>query len=241
MSALRIHWCSPLDSGQQKASEKYDTGALDFAGIVDFAKEADELGIDSLLMGISYHMPDPLPMIGALVRETDRVKFILAYRPGLVPPTLFTQIVNTVSWMSDKRISLNLVAGISPDEQAYYGDFVAHDGRYERTGEFLDILNRFWSGESPLTYHGKHYRIEKPSSGCRSRTPSVRAFISAAPRTLPSRSPSSTAIAGCVTAIRRKELPRPPARFCSPVARWEFACTYSPAKPAPKRWPRSRA
>lgn len=44
MSALRIHWCSPLDSGQQKASEKYDTGALDFAGIVDFAKEADELG-----------------------------------------------------------------------------------------------------------------------------------------------------------------------------------------------------
>ena len=73
MSALRIHWCSPLDSGQQKASEKYDTGALDFAGIVDFAKEADELGIDSLLMGISYHMPDPLPMIGALVRETDRV------------------------------------------------------------------------------------------------------------------------------------------------------------------------
>ena len=165
MPALRIHWCSPLDSGQQKASEKYDTGALDFAGIVDFAQEADELGIDSLLMGISYHMPDPLPMIGALVRETERVKFILAYRPGLVPPTLFTQIVNTVSWMSDKRISLNLVAGISPDEQAYYGDFVAHDGRYERTGEFLDILHRFWSGESPLTYHGKHYRIEKAQLG----------------------------------------------------------------------------
>jgi alkanesulfonate monooxygenase len=82
-----------------------------------------------------------------------------------VPPTLFTQIVNTVSWMSDKRISLNLVAGISPDEQAYYGDFVAHDGRYERTGEFLDILHRFWNGDSPLTYHGAHYRIEKAQLG----------------------------------------------------------------------------
>jgi len=132
MPPLRIHWCSPLDSGQQKASEKYNTGRLDFAGIVDFAQEADELGIDSLLMGISYHMPDPLPMIGALVRETRNVKFILAYRPALLHPTLFTQVVNTISWMSDKRISLNLVAGISPDEQAFYGAVLAQATGCER-------------------------------------------------------------------------------------------------------------
>lgn len=116
-------------------------------------------------MGISYHMPDPLPMIGALVRETKRVTFILAYRPGLLSPTLFTQVVNTVSWMSDGRISLNLVAGISPAEQAYYGDFLAHDARYARSNEFLDILHRFWNGESPLTYHGEHYRIEEAQLG----------------------------------------------------------------------------
>jgi alkanesulfonate monooxygenase len=165
MQPLRIHWCSPLDSGQQKASEKYDTGSLNFGGIVDFAQEADELGMDSLLMGISYHMPDPFPMIGALVRETRKVKFILAYRPGLVGPTLFTQIVNTISWMSDKRIALNLVAGISPDEQAFYGDFLGHDDRYRRSNEFLDILRRFWRGETPLTYKGRHYHIEKAQLG----------------------------------------------------------------------------
>ncbi len=162
---LRFHWCSPLDSGQQRASEKYRTGQLDFDGIADFAREADELGVDSLLMGISYHMPDPLPMIGALVRATERVKFILAYRPGLLSPTLFTQVVNTVSWMSDGRIALNLVAGISPAEQAYYGDFLAHDDRYTRSDEFLDILHRFWREETPLTYEGQHYRIEDAQLG----------------------------------------------------------------------------
>lgn len=165
MQPLKIHWCSPLDSGQQKASEKYDTGSLNFGGIVDFAQEADELGMDSLLMGISYHMPDPFPMIGALACATQRVKFILAYRPGLVPPTLFTQIVNTISWMSDKRIALNLVAGISPDEQAFYGDFLGHDDRYRRTNEFLEILHRFWKGESPLSYKSDIYHIEKAQLG----------------------------------------------------------------------------
>ncbi|RJO70701.1 LLM class flavin-dependent oxidoreductase [Nocardia panacis] len=162
---VRFHWCSPLDSGQQKATEKYQVGVLDFGGIVDFAREAEAIGVDTLLMGISYHMPDPLPMIGALVRETERVKFMLAYRPGLVPPTLFAQIVNTVSWMSDGRISLNLVAGISPAEQAYYGDFLEHDARYARSQEFLDVLHRFWRGESPLSFAGTHYRIEQAQLG----------------------------------------------------------------------------
>ncbi len=156
---LRVHWNSPL-SGQQKASGKYGTGRLDFEGIVDFAKEADDLGVDSLLMGIGSHMPDPLPVLGALVRETRRVKFLLAYRPGLLSPTLFAQVVNTVSWMSDGRISLNLVAGTSPAEQAGYGDFLAHDDRYARSNEFLEILHRLWREETPVSYQGDHYRVE---------------------------------------------------------------------------------
>ncbi|MER5891970.1 LLM class flavin-dependent oxidoreductase [Streptomyces sp. NPDC001876] len=161
---LRVHWNSPL-SGQQKASGKYGTGQLDFDAIVDFAQEADSLGVDSLLMGIGNHMPDPLPILGALVRETKRVKFLLAYRPGLLPPTLFAQVVNTVSWMSDGRISLNLVAGTSPVEQAYYGDFLAHDERYARSNEFLDILHRLWRGDTPLTYDGDHYRVKDAQVG----------------------------------------------------------------------------
>jgi alkanesulfonate monooxygenase len=162
---LRFHWCSPLDSGQEKATAKYLTGVLDFDGIVDFAREADALGVDSLLMGISYHMPDPLPMIGALVRETERLTMILAYRPGLLPPTLFTQVVNTISWMSDRRVALNLVAGISPAEQAYYGDFLLHDERYARSNEFLEVLHRFWGGQTPVNYHGQHYRVENAVLG----------------------------------------------------------------------------
>ncbi|MET9386979.1 hypothetical protein ABZY09_39665 [Streptomyces sp. NPDC002928] len=38
---LKFHWCSPLDSGQQKETEKYRQGELDFDGIVDFAQEAE--------------------------------------------------------------------------------------------------------------------------------------------------------------------------------------------------------
>lgn len=164
-TALRFHWGSALDSGEKKSTQQYRSNVLDLEGAIDFAREADRLGVESLLMAQSYSLPDPLPLIGAMVRETRDVRFILAYRPGLLSPTLFTQIVNTVSWMSKGRIALNLVAGISPVEQAYYGDFLAHDDRYDRAEEFLDILNRLWRGDAPLTYEGAHYRLKDAQLG----------------------------------------------------------------------------
>ncbi|GGU41931.1 LLM class flavin-dependent oxidoreductase [Streptomyces violascens] len=160
MSQLRFHWGSALDDGQKKSTQQYASDVLDLDGAIEFTREADELGVDSLLMAQSFDLPDPLPIIGVFMRETRRLKFILAYRPGLLSPTLFTQVVNTFSWMSEGRISLNVIAGISPAEQAYYGDFLAHDARYERANEFLEILHAFWRGETPLTYEGSHYRLK---------------------------------------------------------------------------------
>ncbi|ENH6337611.1 LLM class flavin-dependent oxidoreductase [Burkholderia vietnamiensis] len=157
---LKIHWCAPRGAGNTKASERDLANELDLDGLVDFAQEAEDMQIDTLLMGIGFHLPEPLPLIGALARETRRLSFMLAYRPGLLPPTLFAQAVNTLSWMSNKRISLNIVAGISPEEQAYYGDYLAHDARYERTSEYLGVLHRFWRGETPVSHEGTHYRFD---------------------------------------------------------------------------------
>jgi alkanesulfonate monooxygenase len=165
MEPLRVHWCSPPDTGQATPTDKYKTGTLDMAEVIDFVQEAEELGVDSLLMGIAHYLPDPLPVVGALTQVTDRVKFMLAYRPGLLSPTLFAQVVNTLSWMSDDRISLNIVSGISPAEQAGYGDFLSHDQRYARCREFLEIIRGFWSGQSPLSYDGEHYSIKDAELG----------------------------------------------------------------------------
>jgi len=165
MKPLRIHWCLPRGHGNTKASEKDLANELDLDGVIAFAQEAEALGIDSLLMGIGFHLPDPLPLLGALARETRKVNFLLAYRPGLVPPTLFAQVVNTISWMANKRIALNIVAGISPDEQAYYGDFLAHDARYRRSDEFMHLLHRFWSEDEPITSDGEFYQVKNAQLG----------------------------------------------------------------------------
>jgi len=126
---------------------------------LEFVSATDKLQIESLLTPFGFHMPDPIALLGRLSAHTDRVEFMLAYRSGLMSPTLFVQHVNTLSILLKGRISLNMICGFSPVEQAYYGDFLSHDERFDRAGEYLEICSALWNATSPVNYTGKHYKL----------------------------------------------------------------------------------
>ncbi len=176
--ALRFHWRLPLAGEEPGASPPLAAGvpasALpDVDAHVDFCRLAERHGIDSLLMACGFYLPDPIPVVAALSTATERIRFLLAYRPGLMSPTAFVQQVNTLSVLSEGRLALNVVMGHSAEEQKTYGDFLDHDGRYRRADEFLAVCHAFWrtQGEDPqeVSYAGEHYRIEK----ARLKTPFV--------------------------------------------------------------------
>src|SRR5215510_2247824 len=128
--------------------------------LVDFCKLAEDCGIETLLTAFGFHRPDPIVLATALGMRTARIKFMVAVRSGIFSPTAFVQQVNTASTIIDGRICLNVVAGHTPDEQRYYGDFLNHDDRYERTDEYLQICRSVWDRRADVNFVGKHYRIE---------------------------------------------------------------------------------
>ena len=130
-------------------------------GWVRFAEHAEEAGIESVLIALNHYEPDPLMISCALGRATKQLKFIAAYRSGLMQPTIFVQQINTLSGLIDGRIDLNIVAGSSTAEQHGYGDFLAHDDRYARAEEFLAVCNAFWRSNGEVNFEGKFYRVEK--------------------------------------------------------------------------------
>jgi alkanesulfonate monooxygenase len=132
----------------------------EMGGWLHFATRAEEAGIESVLVALNRCEPDPLIVSCALGRATTRLRFIAAYRSGLMQPTTFVQQVNTLAGLIDGRIDLNIVAGSSTAEQHGYGDFLTHDERYARAEEFLAVCNAFWRGDGEVNFHGKHYRVE---------------------------------------------------------------------------------
>jgi len=133
----------------------------DMEGWTKFARHAEEAGIESVLLSFSRYEPDTILIACAVGRATKKLKFIVAYRSGLMQPTTFVQQINTLSGLMQGRVSLNIVAGSSAIEQRGYGDFLEHDERYARAEEFLAVCHSFWRNEAEVDFDGKYCRVEK--------------------------------------------------------------------------------
>ncbi len=130
---------------------------LDYLGQV--ARSAEQLGFTGVLTPTGTWCEDAWLTTAALISQTKRLKFLVAFRPGFIAPTLAAQMAATYQRLSGGRLLLNVVTGGEEIEQRRFGDFLSHDERYGRTGEFLDIVRGAWTGV-PYNFAGTHYRVE---------------------------------------------------------------------------------
>lgn len=154
-----------VPAGYRKPSLRY---------LAEIARAADRLGYEGVLTPTGTWCEDAWLTSAALLEQTERLKFLVAFRPGLVPPTLAAQQAATFQRFSEGRLLLNIVSGGDDAEQRRFGDWLSHDQRYERTGEFLEIVREVWRGE-PVDYRGRHYsvtdaRVSEPPNPLRSRS-----------------------------------------------------------------------
>jgi alkanesulfonate monooxygenase len=143
-----------LASGARAAARPPD---LDYLGQV--ARSAEQLGFTGVLTPTGTWCEDAWLTTAALISQTRRLKFLVAFRPGYVAPTLAAQMAATYQRISRGRLLLNVVTGGEDTEQRRFGDYLNHDERYARTGEFLDIVRGAWSGK-PYDFEGVHYKVE---------------------------------------------------------------------------------
>lgn len=126
--------------------------------LTEIARAADRLGYEGVLTPTGTWCEDAWLTASALLAETERLKFLVAFRPGLVPPTLAAQQTATLQRFSEGRVLLNIVTGGDDVEQRRFGDWLDHDQRYARTAEFLQIVNAAWTQES-VDFAGEYYTV----------------------------------------------------------------------------------
>src|SRR3954451_11083398 len=95
-----------------------------------------------------------------LSQVSERLKFLVAFRPGMVSPFLAAQMAGTFQNLSGGRLLLNVVTGGESREQRMFGDFLDKDARYARCDEFLTIVRALWRGET-VTFEGEHLRVQE--------------------------------------------------------------------------------
>jgi alkanesulfonate monooxygenase len=167
-AALRFHWFLPTNGDGRDIVGGGHGVATGAAGAIrpataqylgQIARSAEQLGFEGALTPTGAWCEDAWLATAMLAGVTERLKFLVAFRPGQVSPTLAAQMASTFQRLAPGRLLLNVVTGGESAEQRAYGDFLDKEQRYERTGEFLDIVTRLWRGET-VTADGKHLRVE---------------------------------------------------------------------------------
>ncbi|MET9895742.1 LLM class flavin-dependent oxidoreductase [Streptomyces sp. NPDC006465] len=129
------------------------------AYLSQIARAAEDLGFVGALTPTGAWCEDAWLTTAMVSQHTERLKFLVAFRPGFVSPTLAAQMASTFQRRTGGRLLLNVVTGGESHEQRAYGDFLDKDARYRRTGEFLQIVRDLWDGKT-VDLAGEHLRVE---------------------------------------------------------------------------------
>lgn len=167
----RFHWFLPTGGdgrslaggvhglgigGEPVAGTSARPATLDY--LTQLARAADQLGYEAVLTPTGAHCEDAWITTAALISQTSRLKFLVAFRPGLIEPAYAAHLAATFDHLSGGRLLLNVVTGSSDTEQQSYGDWLDHDTRYTRAEEFLEVVRRAWTGE-PFDHSGWFYEL----------------------------------------------------------------------------------
>ncbi|MGU3495327.1 FMNH2-dependent alkanesulfonate monooxygenase [Xanthobacteraceae bacterium A53D] len=131
----------------------------EFAYFREVATAVDRLGFKGVLLPTGQSCEDSWITAAGLATATERLKFLVALRPGVTTPVFAARQTAALDRLSDGRLLLNLVVGGNPAELAADGLFLAHDERYAQGAEFVAIWRALLRGET-VNHHGPYFRVE---------------------------------------------------------------------------------
>ena len=127
-------WRRPLS---RHAKSARGTSRLHY--LSQIARAADELGYFGVLLPTGRSCEDSWVVASALVPLTQRLRFLVAVRPGLQTPTVAARMAATLDRLSDGRLLINVVTGGDPVE-------LHGDGVFSRPWRALRAHRRISSG-----------------------------------------------------------------------------------------------
>ncbi|MFE3071433.1 LLM class flavin-dependent oxidoreductase [Streptomyces sp. NPDC059247] len=171
--SVHLHWFLPTGGDGRTLVDRHayaDGGitrdravpgvrAPDVEYLAQIAKAAEQLGFEGVLTPTGTWCEDAWLTTVALAQHTERLKFLVAFRPGVLSPVLAAQMAATYQRITRGRLLLNVVTGGDSVEQRRFGDRLDHDRRYARTAEFLSVVRGVWGGR-PFDFAGEHFQVE---------------------------------------------------------------------------------
>jgi alkanesulfonate monooxygenase len=155
----RVLWFLPTHGDGRYLGTSLGGRHVNLNYLRQIAQAADELGYFGVLIPTGRSCEDSWIVASALAPQTERLRYLVAVRPGLQSPSVAARMTATLDRISNGRLLVNIVTGGDPTENRGDGIFLSHGERYAVTQEFLDVYRKLLAGET-VNQNGTHISIE---------------------------------------------------------------------------------
>ncbi|MCL6362230.1 FMNH2-dependent alkanesulfonate monooxygenase [Pectobacterium polaris] len=157
--SLNVFWFLPTHGDGRYLGSTEGARHVDHSYLQQVAQAAERQGFGGVLLPTGRSCEDSWLVAASLIPVTQRLKFLVALRPGVISPTIAARQAATLDRLSNGRALFNLVTGGDPEELAAEGLFLSHEERYEASAEFTHIWRRLLEGET-VDFAGKHIQVK---------------------------------------------------------------------------------
>ncbi|TWH64239.1 alkanesulfonate monooxygenase [Azomonas agilis] len=157
--SLNIFWFLPTHGDGHYLGTAQGARTVDHSYLQQVAQAAERLGFGGVLIPTGRSCEDSWIVGASLIPVTERLKFLIALRPGVMSPTFAARQAATLDRLSGGRVLFNLVTGGDPEELAGDGQHLSHAERYEAATEFTKIWKGVLAGET-VDFDGKHHQVK---------------------------------------------------------------------------------
>jgi alkanesulfonate monooxygenase len=154
-----ILWFIPTHGDGRYLGTTIGARETDLAYLTQIARAVDDMGYFGALLPTGRSCEDSWVVASALAALTQRMRFLVAVRPGLQTPSVAARMAATFDRLSNGRLLINVVTGGDPVELKGDGIYQGHAERYAVTSEFLAVWRRLMAGET-VDFEGEHIRVE---------------------------------------------------------------------------------
>jgi len=145
---LDFMWFLPTGGDGRYLGSSQGTRTVDNRYLRQIAQACDQLGYHGVLLPTGRGCEDALVTAASLLPATERLRFLVALRPGLTLPGEAARQYATLDRIGNGRTMVNLVCGGNPADLAGDGFSLGHDERYAQAAEFLTIWRGLLRGET---------------------------------------------------------------------------------------------
>ena len=162
-------WFIPIDGDGEHAGTVQAERPPTFEYLRQVVQTAEDRGFYSLLIPTRFAnglfsegapLAETWTTATALAAVTQRIRFLVAVRPGFISLGLFAQMAAAFDQISHGRLDINIVPGGIQNDFERLGEVSDHDTRYERAEEFIVACRSLWQGPGPVSFSGQFYRLD---------------------------------------------------------------------------------